>query len=143
MKDEMPRSNGIIVKLSNGEEIELSVLITEYERLKNIKSSKSRTSKERRVASNKLNRICKQCQKDISHKHPNAKFCSSQCKDRYHNIHNPRGLGVFMGSDRIPWDNKDADRLEAQREREEWSSAGGDDLVEDFDPSWDAHKLEG
>ena len=39
-------------------------------------------------------RTCLTCGKDISHKHPNAKFCTNKgrrnCKDRYHNL---RGLG--------------------------------------------------
>ncbi len=39
-------------------------------------------------------RRCKHCDKDISHKHPNAKFCNSHCKDKYHNTHNPRGIGL-------------------------------------------------
>lgn len=30
-------------------------------------------------------RGCKQCEDDISLKHPNAKFCNSKCKDRFHN----------------------------------------------------------
>lgn len=39
-------------------------------------------------------RRCKQCGKPITHKHPNAKFCNLKCKDRYYNIHNPRGYGI-------------------------------------------------
>ena len=39
-------------------------------------------------------KTCKQCEKDITRKHPNAKFCGLKCKDRYHNTHNPRGYGV-------------------------------------------------
>lgn len=41
-----------------------------------------------------MKRTCKGCNKDISHKHPNAKFHSLRCKDRYHNTHNPRGYGL-------------------------------------------------
>lgn len=32
-----------------------------------------------------LFRKCKKCLKDISHKHPNSKFCKSKCKDKFHN----------------------------------------------------------
>lgn len=39
-------------------------------------------------------RVCKGCSRDIAHKHPNAKFHSPRCKDRYWNRVNPRGLGV-------------------------------------------------
>ena len=38
-------------------------------------------------------RKCKGCSADISHKHINAKFHSSSCKDAFHNRHNPRGYG--------------------------------------------------
>ena len=36
-------------------------------------------------------RRCKnpKCKKNISHKHPNAKFCKTKCKDNYHNTTNP------------------------------------------------------
>lgn len=30
---------------------------------------------------------CKQCGRE----HNRKKFCSNKCKDRYHNMHNPRG----------------------------------------------------
>lgn len=40
------------------------------------------------------NRKCKGCGCDISHKHPNAKFHSSKCKDRFWNKVNPRGYGL-------------------------------------------------
>ncbi len=46
---------------------------------------------------------CLNCGCDISHKHPNAKFCKNKgrgnCKDVYHNNHNPRGLGADNRSD--------------------------------------------
>ena len=62
-------------------------------------------------------RTCKGCSKDISHKHPNAKFHSQQCKDVYWNTVNPRGLGVpFSGDKYDPYRNCDDDQ------------------------SWDAHK---
>jgi hypothetical protein len=32
-------------------------------------------------------KLCLQCNKS----HKRKKFCSNKCKDRYHNIHNPRG----------------------------------------------------
>lgn len=41
---------------------------------------------------NELIRECLHCGKDISHKHKNAKFCCIRHKDKYHNIHNPRGI---------------------------------------------------
>ena len=41
-----------------------------------------------------VTRTCKGCGIDISHKHPNAKFHSPKCKDRYWNEVNPRGIGA-------------------------------------------------
>ena len=32
-----------------------------------------------------MSRKCKNCGRDISHKHPNAKFHSTKCKDKYWN----------------------------------------------------------
>lgn len=58
-----------------------------------------------------LKRSCKGCGIDISKKHPNAKFHSTKCKDTYWNTVNPRGYG-FLNVDK----------------------------VDDYDPSWDAHK---
>lgn len=43
-------------------------------------------------------RKCKGCPKDISHKHPNAKFCGQRCKDNYWNRENPRGLGLELNN---------------------------------------------
>ncbi len=40
-----------------------------------------------------MERKCKGCQRDISHKHQNAKFHNAQCKDKYWNAVNPRGYG--------------------------------------------------
>jgi hypothetical protein len=60
-------------------------------------------------------RKCKGCNKDISHKHPNAKFCKSRCKDKFWNTINPRGMAVRQESE-------------------------GYDPDDDFDPSWDSHK---
>lgn len=55
-------------------------------------------------------RKCKGCRKDISTKHPNAKFCTQRCKDKYWNRVNPRGLGVYQ-----------------------------EDGIDEYDGSWDAH----
>jgi hypothetical protein len=33
-----------------------------------------------------VKRKCKCCGRDISNKHPNAKFCKTKCKDRFHNM---------------------------------------------------------
>ena len=54
---------------------------------------------------------CKGCDKDISHKHPNAKFCKSKCKDNYWNRENPRGLGLELQGliEEVEEDNLDAD----------------------------------
>ncbi|MBL4940357.1 MAG: hypothetical protein JKY81_01690 [Colwellia sp.] len=38
-------------------------------------------------------RKCPNCERSISG-HPNKKFCGSRCKDKFHNKHNPRGLGL-------------------------------------------------
>jgi len=45
-----------------------------------------------------MSRICKGCSVDISHKHPNAKFHNSSCKDGYWNRVNPRGLGLTLNA---------------------------------------------
>lgn len=42
----------------------------------------------------KNKRKCQNCSNSIDHKHINAKFCGSKCKDKYHNKHNPRGYGI-------------------------------------------------
>lgn len=34
---------------------------------------------------NKPERLCHTCNSDITDKHPNAKFCSQKCKDKFHN----------------------------------------------------------
>ena len=60
-------------------------------------------------------RKCKGCGVDISHKHPNAKFHSRLCKDRYWNKKRFSNL--------IP------EQVEVDNE-----------YSEDPDPSWDAHK---
>ena len=44
-------------------------------------------------------RKCKLCQKSIEHKHANAKFCNQKCKDKYHNITNPRGYFAQSADD--------------------------------------------
>ena len=49
-----------------------------------------------------MKRKCKGCSMDISHKHPNAKFHSLKCKDRWHNIVNPRGYGLRESA--VEWD---------------------------------------
>ena len=38
-----------------------------------------------------MTRFCKnqKCKNNINHKHKNAKFCSTKCKDRHHNTTNP------------------------------------------------------
>lgn len=46
----------------------------------------------------KTERKCAECQRDISHKHPNARFCRTRCKDRHHNRQDPRKrayLGLY------------------------------------------------
>lgn len=59
-----------------------------------------------------MSRKCKNCKRDISHKHPNAKSCSQRCKDRYWNRVNPRGYGsteymVNKDLDNEPFSNED------------------------------------
>lgn len=34
---------------------------------------------------------CARCGRKVEAKHPSKRFCGSKCKDRYHNLHNPRG----------------------------------------------------
>jgi predicted RNA-binding Zn-ribbon protein involved in translation (DUF1610 family) len=50
--------------------------------------------KEKFLPKKNSKRICKGCNRDISHKHSNAKFHSPQCKDNYWNSLNPRGYGL-------------------------------------------------
>lgn len=38
-------------------------------------------------------RKCKGCGVPLSG-HPNKRFCTQRCKDRYHNTTNPRGIGA-------------------------------------------------
>ena len=44
----------------------------------------------------KPRRFCRNCGTDITDKHPNAKFCSNKgsgnCKDKFWNRNNPRGI---------------------------------------------------
>lgn len=40
--------------------------------------------------------------------HPNKKFCGSRCKDRFHNVHNPRGYFAHL-ADRDIHDQAQAD----------------------------------
>lgn len=46
---------------------------------------------------------CLNCGRDISNKHPNAKFCSNKgrgnCKDKFHNRANPRGYGRGLSTE--------------------------------------------
>jgi len=44
-------------------------------------------------------RRCKQCNKSIEHKHKNAKFCKQKCKDKYHNVNNPRGYFAHLAGE--------------------------------------------
>lgn len=65
----------------------------------------------------KMKRECKcGCGSSINHKHPNAKFINKKHKDRYHNLHNPRGMfahlaeydgGCYDPGDSEYWDAKD------------------------------------
>lgn len=43
------------------------------------------------TSTKKKPRKCPTCGKSIEHKHLNARFCCTKCKDRYHNTNNPRG----------------------------------------------------
>ena len=53
-----------------------------------------------------MKRKCKGCGRDISHKHPNAKFCSPRCKDKFHNWNNPRGIYAHLkGREHDPEDD--------------------------------------
>ena len=71
-----------------------------------------------------MKRKCQNCDKSIDHKHPNAKFCRTKCKDKFHNRNNPRGYGVSW----TECCDTDYDR---------WKK-GADEAS--FDPGWDGHK---
>ena len=49
---------------------------------------------------------CKQC----GRKHNRKKFCSNKCKDRYHNLHNPRGKFAHL-KDKKDFDSHDEEHL--------------------------------
>lgn len=42
-----------------------------------------------------LRRKCPNCGRPVVG-HPNKKFCNSKCKDRYHNVRNPRGVYAHL-----------------------------------------------
>jgi hypothetical protein len=65
-----------------------------------------------------MKKKCKGCSKDISKKHPNAKFCTTRCKDTYWNMVNPRGKFEHL--------NKSSPIYEG--------------VDHNYDPSWDSHK---
>lgn len=54
----------------------------------------------KRKTSTPVKRKCKYCGKSIAHKHPNAKFCNTKHKDKYHNKHNPRGIYAHLSEPR-------------------------------------------
>ncbi len=60
---------------------------------------------------------CEQC----GRKHNRKRFCSNKCKDRYHNLHNPRGIYAHLAD--MPED------MMRSRNEIEWE-----------DPGWDGHK---
>lgn len=37
---------------------------------------------------------CAWCKKRFEKKHPSQRFCCLHHKDKYHNLHNPRGYGL-------------------------------------------------
>lgn len=63
--------------LEFAEKGEIKSFMIEFEDGKRVKMSKGRQ--------------CKECGISINHKHINAKFCKTKCKDDYHNRNNPRG----------------------------------------------------
>ena len=58
--------------------------------------------------------------------HNRKKFCSNKCKDRFHNVHNPRGIFAFL---------KDTDHSSSSV-----LYADDDDLIDREGGGWDDHK---
>jgi hypothetical protein len=59
---------------------------------------------------------CAQC----GRQHKRRRFCSNRCKDRYHNLHNPRGKFAHLAGSLDPVEL--------------------DDRYPDHDEGWDGHK---
>jgi hypothetical protein len=59
--------------------------------------------------------------------HPNKKFCSKACKDRYHNFHNPRGKYAHLkvSEEEMIRREKEADHNDAMTAQEASESIGG------------------
>ncbi len=55
-----------------------------------------------------MTKKCPNCYRTITG-HKNKKFCGQKCKDRYHNITNPRGYGLHKVND---WHEEGLDCLE-------------------------------
>jgi hypothetical protein len=63
-----------------------------------------------------MSKKCPNCSRTVNG-HKNKKFCGQQCKDRYHNITNPRGYYA--------------------PEKRDWHEAAMDDM----ELGWDGHKV--
>lgn len=48
-------------------------------------------------------RKCPNCSRQIQG-HPNKKFCGQRCKDRYHNVTNPRGRFAHLNCNHPDYD---------------------------------------
>ncbi len=51
--------------------------------------------------------MAKKCLLEGCNNKARRKFCSNKCKDRYHNIHNPRGKFAYLNVDYQDEDNYD------------------------------------
>lgn len=51
-----------------------------------------------------MKRYCPNCLRKITG-HKNKKFCNSRCKDRYHNLKNPRGIFAHLKDQPIDYEN--------------------------------------
>jgi ribosomal protein L24E len=51
------------------------------------------------ITKNIKNLTCDYCNKP----HKRKRFCSNKCKDKYHNLNNPRGLGIIQTETEHPF----------------------------------------
>lgn len=78
------------------------------------------------MAYTKVTKACKGCGEYFSG-HPNAKFHSKECKDRWHNATNPRGFQAGLFKPYVP-------KTKAEIENEAAMDAAEGS-------GWDAHKF--
>ena len=59
---------------------------------------------------------CARCGKE----HNRKKFCSNRCKDRYHNLHNPRGIFAHLHGQKRNNSEDDEDLVSGTWDEDGW-----------------------